>query len=60
MTMDTIALTTGAPANTIDITTAGVPLAPKASKMQKAPKAPSRPATNDSPIPLPVKVSDAP
>ena len=43
------ALTTGAPAKTIDITTAGVPLAPKASNTPKAPAAPTMPATRDHP-----------
>ena len=39
--MATQALTMGAPANTMAITTAGVPLAPKASRMPKAPTAPA-------------------
>src|SRR6266446_4404727 len=48
----TSAFTIGAPANTMDITTGGVPLAPKASSTQNAPTAPAIPATNDQPMPL--------
>ena len=42
-------LTTGAPAKTIDITTEGVPFAPKASRTPKAPAAPASalPALHD-------------
>src|ERR1035438_8906098 len=54
------ALITGAPAKTMDITTAGVPLAPKASSTLNAPAAPAIPATSDQPIPLAVKLHEAP
>ena len=50
-----IALVTGhaqfRDANTIDITTAGVPFAPKASSTPNAPTAPAMPAIRDQPIP---------
>lgn len=48
----TMAFTIGAPAKTIDMTTVGVPLAPKASNTQKAPNAPTTPASNDQPMPF--------
>src|SRR5271165_1722004 len=54
------ALITGAPAKTMDITTAGVPLAPNASSTLNAPAAPAIPATSDQPIPCAVKLHEAP
>ena len=53
MTADAVYLAWGAPAKTMDITTAGVPLAPNASNTPKAPIAPTIPATRDQPIPRP-------
>ena len=47
MAIDTTAFTTGAPANTIDITTAGVPRAPNARRTPNAPIAPTVPASRD-------------
>ena len=47
------ALTTGAPAKIMAMTTAGWPLAPKANNTPNAPIAPTIPAINDQAIPLP-------
>src|SRR5262249_4365327 len=56
----TTELTTGAPAKTIAITTAGDPLAPKARRTAKAPIAPAIPAINDQAMPPEGMVQDAP
>lgn len=49
--MATIAFTIGAPAKTIDMTTAGDPFAPKASRTPNAPTAPTIPAASDHTTP---------
>ena len=54
------AFTMGAPANTIAMTTAGEPFAPKASRMPKAPIAPSAPAKSETQTPLLGKLKLAP
>src|SRR5205823_119581 len=59
MAVATIALTIGAPAKTIAITTAGDPFAPKASSTQNAPIAPTIPATSDHAIPGTGMLQDA-
>lgn len=56
--MATTALTIGAPAKTRDITTLGVPFAPKAINTKNAPNAPTTPAINENVIPLPVNSKD--
>src|ERR1035437_8119045 len=56
----TTEFTTGAPANTMDMTTAGVPFAPNASSTQNAPSAPTIPATNDQATPPGLKLHEAP
>ena len=58
--METSALTTGAPAKTSDITTAGVPRAPKARSTPKAPTAPAMPAASDQPTARPGIPQSAP
>ena len=60
ITIAAIALTIGAPANMIDMTTLGIPLAPNANKTQNAPTAPTRPARVDQSIPFAGKLHDAP
>jgi len=50
----------GAPAKTIDMTTAGVPLAAKASSTPNAPKAPTAPANRDQLRPFMGKCQVAP
>lgn len=49
--METMAFTTGAPAKTMAMTTAGEPFAPKASNTPNAPMAPMMPATSDQIMP---------
>ena len=60
MIRPTTALTIGAPAKTIVITTGGLPPAPKASSTVNAPIAPATPATSDHQEPEAVKLQSAP
>ena len=56
----TTAFTIGAPAKTMDMTTAGLPPAPNASNTPKAPIAPTTPARKDHDTPLLVNDHAAP